>query len=99
MRLLAGARVLAADRAMIDARANPREAASGGELKAEEDIHPPLQGLTAGRASPGIRSAEFRKFCASPGQEPQRRSRFVAGSARTARTSATDTILRYLSPD
>ena len=92
----------AADRAMIDVLALTREnRLAVVELKADEDIHLPLQGLDYwSRVSWHQERGEFRKFGYFPGRElsPQKPLLLLVAPALHVHP-ATDTILRYLSPE
>lgn len=91
-----------ADRAMIDVLALTRENRLAVlELKADEDIHLPLQGVDYwSRVAWHQDRGEFRRFGYFPGQElasPKPLLLLVAPALHVH--PATDTILRYLSPD
>ena len=92
----------AADRAMIDVLAVTRESRLAViELKADEDIHLPLQGLDYwSRVAWHQQRGEFRKFGYFPGRElsPQKPLLLLVAPALHVHP-ATDTILRYLSPE
>jgi hypothetical protein len=92
----------ASDRAMIDVLTCTREARLAVlELKADEDIHLPLQGLDYwARVRWHHQRGEFQQFGYFPGMElsPQPPLLFlVAPSLRVH--PAVDTVLRYFSPD
>jgi hypothetical protein len=91
----------AADRAMIDVLALTREnRLAVVELKANEDIHLPLQGVDYwSRVAWHQDRGEFRKFGYFPGRElsPQKPLLLLVAPALHVHP-ATDTILRYLSP-
>jgi len=92
----------AADRAMIDVLALTRESRLAVvELKADEDIHLPLQGVDYwSRVAWHQDRGEFRKFGYFPGQElsPQKPLLLLVAPALHVHP-ATDTILRYLAPE
>ena len=92
----------AADRAMIDVLALTRESRLAViELKADEDIHLPLQGVDYwSRVTWHQNRGEFRKFGYFPGQElsPQKPLLLLVAPALHVHP-ATDTILHYLSPE
>jgi hypothetical protein len=92
----------AADRAMIDVLALTREnRLAVVELKADEDIHLPLQGVDYwSRVVWHQARGEFGKFGYFPGQElsPQKPLLLLVAPAFHVHP-ATDTILRYLSPE
>ncbi len=92
----------AADRAMIDVLALTRENRLAViELKADEDIHLPLQGVDYwSRVAWHQNRGEFRKFGYFPGHEvsPQKPLLLLVAPALHVHP-ATDTILRYLSPE
>lgn len=92
----------AADRAMIDVLALTREnRLVVVELKADEDIHLPLQGVDYwSRVAWHQDRGEFRKFGYFPGHElsPQKPLLMLVAPALHVHP-ATDTILRYLSPE
>jgi hypothetical protein len=92
----------AADRAMIDVLALTREnRLAVVELKADEDIHLPLQGVDYwSRVTWHQDRGEFRKFGYFPGCElsPQKPLLLLVAPALHVHP-ATDTILRYLSPE
>ena len=92
----------AADRAMIDVLALTRESRlSVLELKAAEDIHLPLQGVDYwSRVAWHQERGEFCKFGYFPGQELSTRKPLLLLVAPALHVHpATDTILRYLSPE
>ena len=92
----------AADRAMIDVLALTREnRLAVVELKADEDIHLPLQGVDYwARVTWHQERGEFRKFGYFPGIELSPRKPLLLLVAPALHVHpATDTILRYLSPD
>lgn len=92
----------AADRAMIDVLTLTREGRLAViELKADEDIHLPLQGVDYwSRVAWHQSRGEFRKFGYFPGCElaPANPLLFLVAPALHVHP-ATDTILRYLSPE
>src|SRR5208337_421372 len=92
----------AADRAMIDILAQTREARLAViELKADEDIHLPLQGVDYWSRVAWHRSrGEFAQFGYFPGIEilPQKPLLMLVAPALRIHPT-TDTILRYLSPE
>jgi hypothetical protein len=92
----------AADRAMIDVLSLTRENRLAViELKANEDIHLPLQGVDYwSRVAWHQERGEFRKFGYFPGCEvaPQKPLLLLVAPALHVHP-ATDTILRYLSPE
>jgi hypothetical protein len=92
----------AADRAMIDVLALTREnRLAVVELKAAEDIHLPLQGVDYwSRVAWHQERGEFRKFGYFPGSEisPQKPLLLLVAPAFHVHP-ATDTILKYLSPE
>jgi hypothetical protein len=92
----------AADRAMIDILATTRESRLAViELKADEDIHLPLQGVDYwSRVSWHQSRGEFAQFGYFPGQEisPQKPLLILVAPALHVHPT-TDTILRYLSPE
>ena len=92
----------AADRAMIDVLSLTREGRLAViELKADEDIHLPLQGVDYwSRVAWHQSRGEFRKFGYFPGCElaPGKPLLFLVAPALHVHP-ATDTILRYLSPE
>ena len=92
----------AADRAMIDILGVTRDGRLAViELKADEDIHLPLQGLDYwSRVAWHQSRGEFAKFGYFPGREisiEKPRLMLVAPALRVH--PSTDTILRYFSPD
>jgi hypothetical protein len=92
----------ASDRAMIDVLTTTREGRLAVvELKADEDIHLPLQGLDYwSRVAWHHARGEFQRFGYFPGRplSPELPLLFlVAPSLRVH--PATDTLLRYISPD
>ena len=92
----------AADRAMIDVLALTTEGRLAvTELKADEDLHLPLQGVDYwARVAFHLREGEFTKFGYFPGRElsMQKPLLLLAAPALHVHPS-TDTILRYLSPE
>lgn len=92
----------AADRAMIDILAVTRESRLAViELKADEDIHLPLQGVDYwSRVAWHQSRAEFAQFGYFPGRQlsPQKPLLLLVAPALHVHPS-TDTILRYLSPE
>ncbi|MGA2422557.1 MAG: hypothetical protein ABSG07_01040 [Terriglobales bacterium] len=92
----------AADRAMIDILAETREARLAViELKADEDLHLPLQGVDYwSRVAWHQSRGEFVKFGYFPGREisPQKPLLMLVAPALHVHPT-TDTILRYLSPE
>jgi hypothetical protein len=92
----------AADRAMIDILAATREGRLAViELKADEDIHLPLQGLDYwARVAWHQSRGEFAKFGYFPGREisPEKPLLMLAAPALRVHPS-TDTILQYFSPE
>ncbi len=92
----------AADRAMIDILAETREGRLAViELKADEDIHLPLQGVDYwSRVAWHQSRGEFTQFGYFPGREisPQKPLLMLVAPALHVHPT-TDTILRYLSPD
>jgi len=92
----------AADRAMIDVLAVTREARLAViELKADEDIHLPLQGVDYwSRVAWHQGRGEFAQFGYFPGREisPQKPLLMLVAPALHVHPT-TDTILRYLSPE
>ncbi len=92
----------AADRAMIDILATTREGRLAViELKADEDLHLPLQGVDYwSRVAWHQSRGEFAKFGYFPGHEisPQKPLLLLVAPALHVHPS-TDTILRYLSPE
>ncbi|HXZ78867.1 MAG TPA: hypothetical protein VEG30_02990 [Terriglobales bacterium] len=92
----------AADRAMIDVLTVTREHRLAVlELKADEDIHLPLQGLDYwARVCWHQERDEFQKFGYFPGIELQRESPLLLLIAPALRIHpATDILLRYVSPE
>jgi hypothetical protein len=92
----------AADRAMIDVLALTRESRLAVvELKADEDIHLPLQGVDYwSRVTWHQDRGEFRKFGYFPGLELSARKPLLLLVAPALHVHpATGTILRYLSPE
>ncbi len=92
----------AADRAMIDVLALTRDSRLAVvELKADEDIHLPLQGLDYwSRVAWHQDRGEFRKFGYFPGLELSSQKPLLLLIAPALHVHpATDTILRYLSPE
>jgi len=92
----------AADRAMIDILAVTREARLAViELKADEDLHLPLQGVDYwSRVLWHQSRGEFAQFGYFPGREisPQKPLLLLVAPALHVHPT-TDTILRYLSPE
>ncbi len=92
----------AADRAMIDVLTVTREGRLAVvELKADEDIHLPLQGLDYwSRVSWHHARGEFQRFGYFPGRElsTERPLLFLVAPALHVHP-ATDTLLHYLSPE
>jgi hypothetical protein len=92
----------AADRAMIDILAATRESRLAViELKADEDIHLPLQGVDYwSRVAWHQSRGEFAQFGYFPGREisPQKPLLMLVAPALHVHPT-TDTILRYLSPE
>jgi len=92
----------AADRAMIDILAITHEARLAVvELKADEDLHLPLQGVDYwSRVAWHQSRGEFSQFGYFPGREisPQKPLLMLVAPALHVHPS-TDTILRYLSPE
>jgi hypothetical protein len=92
----------ASDRAMIDVLSLTREGRLAViELKADEDIHLPMQGVDYwSRVAWHQSRGEFRKFGYFPGCElaPAKPLLFLVAPALHIHP-ATDTILRYLSPE
>jgi len=92
----------ASDRAMIDVLTTTREGRLAVvELKADEDIHLPLQGLDYwSRVAWHHGRGEFQRFGYFPGRElsPQRPLLFLVAPALHVHP-ATDTLLRYISPE
>jgi len=92
----------AADRAMIDVLVLTRESRLAVlELKANEDIHLPLQGVDYwSRVAWHQERGEFRKFGYFPGRELSDQKPLLLLVAPALHVHpATDTILRYLSPE
>lgn len=92
----------AADRAMIDILATTREARLAViELKADEDIHLPLQGLDYwSRVAWHQSRGEFTQFDYFPGREISQQKPLLMLVAPALHVHpTTDTILRYLSPE
>jgi len=92
----------AADRAMIDVLTLTRENRLAViELKADEDIHLPLQGLDYwSRVAWHQEGGEFRRFGYFPGQELSTQKPLLLLVAPALHVHpATDTILRHLSPE
>src|SRR6266581_2136706 len=87
---------------MIDILAATRESRLAVvELKADEDIHLPLQGVDYwSRVAWHQERGEFRKFGYFPGRElsPQKPLLLLVAPALHVHP-ATDTILRYLAPE
>ena len=92
----------AADRAMIDVLTATREGRlTVVELKADEDIQLPLQGLDYwSRVAWHHARGEFQKFGYFPSRElsPQKPLLFLVAPALHVHP-ATDTLLRYISPE
>jgi hypothetical protein len=92
----------ASDRAMIDVLATTREGRLAVlELKADEDIHLPLQGLDYwARVRWHQQRGEFKRFGYFPGRQigPEAPLLLLVAPALHVHP-ATDTLLRYLSPD
>jgi hypothetical protein len=92
----------AADRAMIDILAVTRETRLAViELKADEDIHLPLQGVDYwSRVAWHQSRGEFAQFGYFPGREisPQKPLLMLVAPALHVHPT-TDTVLRYLSPE
>jgi hypothetical protein len=92
----------ASDRAMIDVLTATREGRLAVlELKADEDIHLPLQGLDYwSRVDWHHVRGEFQRFGYFPGRElsPQRPLLFLVAPALHVHP-ATDTLLHYISPE
>src|SRR6266581_3144037 len=92
----------ASDRAMIDVlTATRQERLAVVELKADEDIHLPLQGLDYwSRVAWHHARGEFRRFGYFPGQElsPEAPLLLLVAPALHVHP-ATDTLLRYISPE
>ncbi len=92
----------AADRAMIDVLATTRDARLAViELKADEDIHLPLQGVDYwSRVAWHQSRGEFAQFGYFPGQQISQLKPLLMLVAPALRVHpTTDTILRYLSPE
>jgi hypothetical protein len=92
----------AADRAMIDVLAETRDGRLAViELKADEDIHLPLQGLDYwSRVAWHQSRGEFARFGYFPGREiSQQKPLLMLVAPAFHLHPTTDTILRYLSPD
>jgi hypothetical protein len=92
----------AADRAMIDILAETREARLAViELKADEDIHLPLQGVDYwSRVAWHQSRGELTKFGYFPGRElSQQKPLLMLVAPALHLHPTTDTILRYLSPE
>ena len=92
----------AADRAMIDVLAVTREGRlSVLELKAEEDIHLPLQGLDYwSRVAWHHARGEFQRFGYFPNRELAPNAPLLLLVAPALHVHpATDTLLRYISPE
>jgi len=92
----------AADRAMIDVLATTRDARLAViELKADEDIHLPLQGVDYwSRVAWHQSRGEFVQFGYFPGCEISSQKPLLMLVAPALRVHpTTDTILRYLSPE
>jgi hypothetical protein len=92
----------AADRAMIDILAATGEGRLAViELKADEDIHLPLQGLDYwSRVAWHLSRGELAKFGYFPGREISTEKPLLMLVAPALRVHpSTDTILRYLSPE
>jgi hypothetical protein len=91
----------ASDRAMIDVLTTTREGRLAVvELKADEDIHLPLQGLDYwSRVAWHHGRDEFQRFGYFPGRElsPERPLLFLVAPALHVHP-ATDTLLHYISP-
>jgi hypothetical protein len=92
----------AADRAMIDILATTREGRLAViELKADEDLHLPLQGVDYwSRVAWHQSRGEFQQFGYFPGRDisPQKPLLMLVAPALHVHPT-TDTILRYLSPE
>jgi hypothetical protein len=91
-----------ADRAMIDVLAETRDGRLAViELKADEDIHLPLQGLDYwSRVAWHQSRGEFARFGYFPGREiSQQKPLLMLVAPAFHLHPTTDTILRYLSPD
>lgn len=92
----------AADRAMLDVLTMTRQGRLAVlELKADEDIHLPLQGLDYwSRVEWHHGRGEFQRFGYFPGQELSNESPLLFLVAPALHVHpATDTLLRYLSPE
>jgi len=92
----------AADRAMIDILATTRDARLAViELKADEDIHLPLQGVDYwSRVAWHQSRGEFAQFGYFPGREISSQKPLLMLVAPALHVHpTTDTILRYLSPE
>jgi hypothetical protein len=92
----------AADRAMIDVLTSTHDGRLAViELKADEDIHLPLQGLDYwARVRWHHARGEFKKFGYFPGAELNEQSPLLLLVAPALRIHpATDRLLRYFSPD
>ncbi len=92
----------ASDRAMIDVLSITREGRLAViELKAEEDIHLPLQGVDYwARVVWHQQRGEFEKFGYFPGRQLSREKPLLLLVAPALQVHpATDTLLRYLSPE
>lgn len=91
-----------ADRAMLDVLTTTREGRLAVvELKADEDIHLPLQGLDYwARVEWHHARGEFPRFGYFPGRQlsPEKPLLFLVAPALHVHP-ATDTLLRYISPD
>jgi hypothetical protein len=92
----------ASDRAMLDVLATTRDRRLAVvELKADEDIHLPLQGLDYwSRVQWHHHRGEFQQFGYFPGREISSENPLLFLVAPTLHIHpATDTILRYVSPE
>src|SRR5947209_5904398 len=92
----------ASDRAMIDVLVVTREGRLAVvELKADEDIHLPLQGIDYwSRVAWHHARGEFQKFGYFAGHELSPLTPFLIMVAPALRVHpATDTLLRYVSPE
>ena len=92
----------ASDRAMIDVLTTTREGRLAVvELKADEDIHLPLQGLDYwSRVEWHHRRGEFQRFGYFPGRELSAETPLLHLVAPALHVHpATDTLLRYISGD
>lgn len=92
----------ASDRAMLDVLATTRERRLAVvELKADEDIHLPLQGLDSwARVQWHHARGEFQQFGYFPGRELSSEDALLFLVAPTLHIHpATDTVLHYVSPD